>query len=379
MRGHFYNLTLPNDLNPYRMQRIISLLALLICAQVYSQTITYPQPIHGFQISSEDLLNFSVLHSGNEAILVSYLIQVQHKDLGVVLEMESAVHKLSPGSNLYNQANVNIQRKQYLLSEFMSYELKTRSLPAGDYQYCVRVLCRDKEEDCISSLNPEMVQNRCADFIVKATTPLMLNFPRDKEVLEEKRPNFNWIPPMPIGNDPEVKYQFTLVKLNEGQSAEDAIRRNRPIYEREGISAINLTFPTTLEDLEEGKSYAWQVVAFYARIELASSDVWEFEIEKELTGVSFVNVQQQNIGVHSCNQTLYFIYESPLDNVLLDLILLDSKGNEIALSTQYTVSRGINKLVLERASFSGIIDETYSLRIIDPKNRKHILKFKFLQ
>lgn len=345
--------------------------------QGYSQVTINPHPVGGFQVASDDVLQFDVINPipDENGILVHFFIQIMDPNGKRIVHMQSGKHTVTKGINSYNVSNLNIISKRFYNQEIANYESKTRSLPTGNYTYCINIVCNEGSERCKKFDIQENNQTECHDFEVMPMSPLLLSMPEDEDVLKEKRPNFTWIPPMPLGSDPDISYEMTLVHLNNEQSAEDGIRRNRPIFQRDGIKAVNQIFPTTLEDLEEGEHYAWQVQAHLGSTVAATSEVWEFEIEKEEIYSSFVNVNKGVNGIHSCNNILKFSYDSRIEESLLNYRIEDDFGKDVTPDKDFIVERGINELTLSVEESGLEVGEKYHLIIVSPRNERFELSF----
>lgn len=329
------------------------LLCLLsFCALAQAQTSVNLYPVSGFQIASNDLLNFNVIHTSNEPVQVQFQVIVEQKSgqRGQFLELHSAKHVLKPGINTFNTSNFNITRKRFASSEMATYEMKMNSFPMGDYSYCVRIICQDAPATCEKMFEGEITYNACSDFRVLPMTPLLLASPEDEAKLKIKRPNFSWIPPMPLGNDPDISYEFTLVHLNEKQKGEDGIRRNRPLYKRDRIPEVALNFPTTLEDLIPGEHYAWQVKAHLGEVLVGTSEVWEFEIVKPVDPPRYVRLNHLgNSAIYNYleRDTVYFIHISEYPNTPFELSIRGSNLlNEV---NALTIDKEIVKVAVEEA------------------------------
>ncbi len=307
--------------------------------------------------------------------------------------MTSGIHVLKSGINNYNISNINIVEKHYAKSDFAQYEAKMRSFPIGSYEYCIDIICVDELSKCEEVLESEITRKQCHDFTILPMTPLLLSSPDDEEVIETVRPNFTWIPPMPLGNDPDISYDYTLVKLNEDQRGEDGIRRNRPLYERQGIQAINLVFPSTLEDLERGERYAWQVKARLGDVVAGISEVWEFEVEEENEPQKYVLLSKTpNAAIfdYKDDDVIYFMHKSPYagtnytirikstegeivaDNLSKDLLLRQNNDHN---ETKHT---GLNTYQLELKRFN-LNPGIYTLILEDIKSNKFTMKFQIIE
>jgi hypothetical protein len=339
------------------MNKLLTFLIFLSCFHVHGQTIINPHPVSGYQVSSDNLLDFDVIaisKGSAESVNVSFRITVSQSDQlrGPFLTMYSGKHTLTKGVNSFNIGNINIIRKQFASADFANYESKMNSFPMGNYVYCINIVCEDNFDRCSDFFVQENNRTECTEFTILPMSPLLLASPEDEDVLKDKRPNFNWIPPMPIGSDPNISYEYTLVHLNKDQKGEDGIRRNRPIYKRDGIRAINLTYPTTLEDLEEGEHYAWQVSAYLGKILVGTSEVWEFEVEDEKETPSYA--LKTKIGLesyeHLMSEPVIFIYDERYKRgkVNFELVSIrDESTNELfefEEDMQNDISTGKNSL-----------------------------------
>ena len=354
-----------------------------MCFFAKAQIVINPHPVSGFQISSNDILNFDVINSvigaDEKGVNVKFRITVKYSEIGggAILEMTSSNHLIKPGVSNFNISNVNIVSKKFLNPEIANYEIKANSFPVGEYTYCIDVLCQDNVKQCEKHFIQEQSSTQCSEFTIRPMTPLLLSLPADEDVLKIKRPNFSWIPPMPLGSDPDISYEMTLVHLNKDQRGEDGIRRNRPIFKRDGIKSTNLTFPTTLEDLEAGEHYAWQVKARLGNIVAGTSEVWEFEIEEERSFINAVNINKNVLGVHSCNETLTIQYTSDNEGIL-DFEVYNSKGDRITPYEDFKIKRGDNIIILPNYLLEYNNGEVLKLVVKDPKNRTYKVEFTFI-
>jgi hypothetical protein len=364
------------------MKKVLLLSLLFGFLNSYSQVLLNPHPVSGFQVSSNDILSFDVINTSvtekpEDGVLVYFKIDVKQEGYaGNILEMKSSTHFIKKGVTNFNLSNINIIDKRYATPEIANYELKMRSFPIGSYTYCVSIICQDKVDICKKYFIQENQERQCSEFTILPLTPLLLSLPEDEDILKVKRPNFNWIPPMPLGNDPNISYELTLVHLNKDQKGEDGIRRNRPLYKRDGIKSINMTFPTTLEDLEDGEHYAWQVQAYLGKILAATSEVWEFEIEKKLEFINAVNLNKGVKGTHTCTDALNLQYSSERPG-LLSYIVTNSNGNIVTPSVDIMLDRGSNLITIPADKIEYKVGETLRLEVIDEKNRSFKINFKF--
>ena len=282
---------------------MLCLVFLGISSWANAQVVINPHPIMGFQFGSKDILNFDVIYSPTESVKVQYEANLLDANGQLIVQFISGIHILKTGANSYQPTNFNIQQTRYVNRQIAEAERLTSFVPSGDYTYCISMRCVDDPAVCDRTVKLEVDYSACNDVRSEPVTPLLLSFPEDEANIKNKRPTFTWIPPMPIGNNPNLTYTYKLVKMLQGQSAEDAIRRNRPLFTQSGLRAISLMFPNQLDDLEVGDHYAWQVSAELGELHIATSDVWEFEIEKE-EKVTAAFITKHKIGLEAYTHSI---------------------------------------------------------------------------
>jgi hypothetical protein len=363
----------------------LKVLVALTCSLVFSSTQVLAQatmqvfPYSGLQMASTDALNFTVLYTSAEPVQVAFTTTIKNEMGKPLVVLNSQNHILKQGPNMFSPSTYKVVGLKYLDPQVGKTERTTHYLPPGNYTYCITMRCTDKPEVCQRLLSLEINQQECASVTLENVTPLLLSIPLDEDIIKEKRPNFTWIPPMPIGNDPDIRYTLTLTKMLEDQTPEDAIRRNRALYQRKGLQGQFMMFPSTLPDLEEGEKYAWQVKAYIGRKRVATSEVWEFEVEKEVEySGPYININRQLKGIKTCRDTLHILYhEYHLDREIT-FSILDESGKEInTTGFVYEVKKGPNKLDLALEELSIEKDKVYTLVILTAKEEELKVRFQW--
>lgn len=366
--------------------RLVRMAIILLCVLFSSgwamaQVVINPHPVAGFQFSSKDMLNFDVVYSKTETVKVQYDVVLQDASGGLVVKYTSATHDLRPGGNVYTPTSFSIANVQYFNKTIAGIENTTKFLPSGDYTWCISIRCVDLKEVCERTLKYESNYSACADAHAEPVTPLLLSFPEDESEIEDKRPTFTWIPPMPIGNDPNMVYTITLVKMLDNQTAEDAIRRNRALYTQNGIKNISLMFPNQLEDLEAGEHYAWQVSAHIGEQHIATSDVWEFEIKEEERISGFIELKPRPSSEFiECSRHLAFaVNKKYAHSKELKYVILKA-NNEVVMDQhdlfELSVSEGSNQFVVELDDLD-LESGFYVLRVYDKNGVAGYIRFKY--
>ncbi|MCB9262595.1 MAG: DUF928 domain-containing protein [Flavobacteriales bacterium] len=342
-----------------------------------AEVVINPHPIAGFQFSSKDMLNFDVVYTKDLPVKVQFSAVLQDAQGKPVVEYVSSTYTLQTGNNAFTPTNFNIAQTRWTNKTIAEVENSTKFLPSGDYSYCIYIRCVDALNTCKEVFNPELDYSACSEAHAEPITPLLLSFPEDEATIKEKRPNFTWIPPMPIGNNPNLTYTYTLVKMLNDQTAEDAIRRNRSLYTQSGIKNITLMFPNQLSDLEEGEHYAWQVSAQLGEQQIATSEVWEFEVEKEPV-LPYVNINQTQLSTHICMDVLKVLYQNQYGKHTLNYTIQDENGSDITpKGLEFQIVQGDNHLDFPIDEANLEYEKLYYLIIENPKGKQFRMKFTY--
>jgi hypothetical protein len=348
-----------------------------------TDVILTTDPIVQSRLSTDAAFSHSVLSMLTEPINVYFEISIRAEKGFEVVAAKSVPTVVSPGANKFNSSNLRLVQKRYLNKDFGTFEERNGYLPTGSYSVCIAMKCADKE--CLSITGLYEIKDRqifdCKESFSINPTPLLLASPMDESELETKRPNFSWIPPMPIGTDPGISYRFTLVELREKQRAETGIRRNRPIYQQAGLRAINLPYPPELEDLEVGKQYAWQVEAILGETPVQTSEVWEFEIveeEQEVFQMPYVRLKLADDQLYKTLNEVKFIYHNYEDQQALYYELYTLSGIKLNVPLpQLEAVQGENPYVIDLRSLGLANGEAYTLKVKSKKGEIYSLNFKY--
>jgi|GEM_PF-1420580 len=174
---------------------------------------------------------------------------------GQVFHATTKPFPLARGTRVYGYRDVKIDRTQ-TAPGYEVFVTRSGQLPAGSYRF--KLL-----------LQPFGVDDSFG-FDVKPMSPPRLVSPRDGDAISGKYPLFVWT--RPGNNTGGVTYNLTVVEIQPGQTEEEALRANRPWFQKSGITATQLRYPTGARGLEKDKRYAWQVTAVGKGIQPLVSD-----------------------------------------------------------------------------------------------------------
>ncbi len=363
---------------PYLRHQFTAVLLFLFSCFTLAQVSIQANLVPGVSFSSSDALGCTISSTTTVPFKIKLVAHVQQVNGGKISVLTSETMLLQPGITVIDP-NVLPFSIRYLNNDLGFYEQTNSHLPAGNYQYCVQLFCLEK--NCSEFINLEQNYSDCNEVDMPNSTPLMLSSPDDEAQIEDCRPNFTWIPPMPIGSDPNISYAFTLVELREKQSAENGISRNRPLYNLKGIKGINQFFPAELQDLTRGNRYAWQVVAYLGHTPIQSSEVWEFEIikpEEDVQPMPFVRLKTTDDRIYSALNELKFIYTNEGNATSLDYTIytIDNKRVKMKLP-ELPLVFGENTFEMKLADYHLEHKQEYILKVKNANKEVYVLKFRF--
>ena len=121
-----------------------------------------------------------------------------------------------------------------------------------------------------------LVSNGIAQF---ANFPITLSVPFDADTIEDTSPTFVWQCNLSaVQNNPRMSMQYALVELESDQTAAEAISSNPAISTVNGLLSSTYSYPSTLQELQKGKTYVWQVQLLYNDQVVQESEPWKFTI-----------------------------------------------------------------------------------------------------
>jgi len=146
---------------------------------------------------------------------------------------------------------------------------RTGRLPEGDNTTCVAV----------TDAGGFVLAEDCATFSIVYPDPPYLIGPLDEAALTTGNPIFQWTP-LQVPPSFHLSYVVRVSEILAGQSAEQALAANIPVFET-ASNSTTLEYPVTAQPLTEGKSYAWRVQAldqngYAASANAGRSDIWTF-------------------------------------------------------------------------------------------------------
>jgi hypothetical protein len=237
---------------------------------VFGQFNIVPVPAGNIYLKSQ-LWNLSVSNTGTGTVQAR--INANMKDVQTNLTVLSAMtgfFTLPPGMRA-----VQMQSLEPILYNYGSGMVPDRSadgmLPLGKYQVCYQLILVNGE-------NQTIIADDCEEIEVEPLSPPLLSMPENDSLVQTANPSFTWTPPTPMAMFGDLNYDLLISELNDGQSITDAIQKNLPFQQAQGLQQPFFSYPLQGPQLEEGKNYVWQIVARDRQQYAAKSEVWIFRM-----------------------------------------------------------------------------------------------------
>jgi hypothetical protein len=215
---------------------------------------------------------------------------------------------------------------------------------------------------------------------VEPLSPPALIMPDDDSTVMSANPDFSWMPPGPPAMFTDLRYNLLISPVFEGQSSTDAIQKNLPLQQAEGLQQPYFTFPIQGPQLEAGQTYAWQVIAENGQQYAAKSEVWTFKMPDAKTLAAYNNLVYLQIdngrtGIATVSPGLLHLkFVSPFSTKQAKVIFKDDKGTVLE-TVQRPILQGDNFLAvtLNRRLQS---NHVYSITIVGPHGEKSVMVFQ---
>lgn len=359
----------------YKFPILIFILLFCQTSGALGQISTFLRFTSTFEMKVENLYELTIMNSLSET---QCEMRVQVKLNGKnVYDSKTKRFQIIKGSQNKSLIDFEIVSEKFPAGEISNHLSNYREFPYGNYEICYEFF------------NPntfESLGENCEWRLVEPATPILLTFPSDESVITTLNPILNWMPPSPISKF-GFKYEVKVVEILGSQSKQEAIRRNSPMLRQDGIQELSFFYPLNAMNLENHKSYAWQVVApsnrkldsevFRFRVEL-DSNLFE---EKIVFNENFIvlNGSEQNAGLNIKNQLRIVL---PVSNRIptISYEIFDLNGKQVLENnSDFINSVGDNKFILSLTQIKQLKSKTYyQIRIHYPgQKQENTLAFRF--
>jgi len=352
---------------------ILFLLLVMVAARGHGQVMMQFNPaMDGLSVNR--LANVSINNRYQQDLGCRLTITIRETRLGNVLKINTPLFRLSKGFNFINADVFNRSNFAFANNSAGYALLQTRNFMDGDYEYCFEVnLYPDK-----GLTIPTDYYENCFNQTIERSTPLMLTNPYDREASCNTRPNFLWQPSMPY--QPSVLYTLQLVEIKQKQSKAEAIAYNQPIILQNNIRGNMLSYPALAPSLEEGKNYAWQVLAGNGKMITVRSEIWEYKIscspeETKTQGDGYRELKEnRDEGSYQANRWLRFVFYNAYGPMPVNYSVSDltQKEKELKKLPELQMQGGFNKYELDLNEIKGLVFQHQYLLTVSMANGKKL-------
>jgi len=239
---------------------------------------------------------------------------------------------------------------------------QTRAFPPGEYEYCFRFVPSDKVS--------EQEYENCFDGSIQPVVPISLIYPDDREKLCNKRPLLSWQPPMPY--TAAMQFRLILVGKNEGEKSFESLLTKAPLVLIDKITTTSINYPANSPDLQEGKTYAWQVIAYQQGIVISKSEVWEFTVQCKEPAIQTENDSYRELksmvngNYYIANGIIKFSYNNNYNLKKLQYTILDVENGRQPIKhvPGIDIRPGLNKIDIELGELDMKVGGHYILKVM---------------
>lgn len=372
---------------------VVLAFAFFLHATSNAQIMIVPNNNQFGHITMEDLWKITIVNTGKQPVGARVEILLQDDQNNLVLSATTQEITLAVGSNhlikSIKQSNI-----QFGSSRSAKTFQSTGRLPYGNYTVCYQI---------IDNSTGHLAGQFCLEQTSKPMSPPELIYPYNESSVYITNPILVWKPPFPTGSDP-FQYTIRMVEVKNGtQNSLDAIEQNFPVLSRNRLYSKSLIYPSDAIKLQYGKTYAWQVVASINNNVIGATEVWTFQIEQEQNSeksassspVPPYRTLQLTTGsaYNIANDEIKFLYDnrygraglrygSPptvhTDSVYFQIFPVGTPNSALNSTTVKTLQLGVNKIVVDLQSMSGIVDDEYYVMVLtEPNGKKYYIDFQF--
>jgi len=272
-------------------------------------------PVQNIQLSN---FNPSSISDAPLLFTVTVYNDATVQDLNVVVTASGEkLGLLATGTKKFKNAPANsistVDNRQFdkytvanISTDAIQKAIQTGTLPSDVYTYSVQVL-DDNGNVLASTSGSNTVTNMHGKPELMSPGTMLYS---DPPLVSTKFPLFQWF-------GQANSFDFILYEVKPGQKTGPEIILNRPTYLINNINVTSLIYPSGAAMLEEGHTYAWQILANYnggSGPESLQSDLFWFTVgttpyTKGTQTVSEIRVFPQEVSVVS-GQSLKFSVKS---------------------------------------------------------------------
>lgn len=323
----------------------------------------------------DGVLNFQIQNLTGKNLLGNLIISAKNSQsnqpLFIIYSQEVKVPNGVSSSLQYNLLSAKISFSQNQEAKLIS---QTRKFLSGTYTICFKFMPTDKLQD---------EYENCVDIEIAPLTPVSLISPDDMDTICSKRPYLSWQPPMPLSQ--AVKYKMFLTEKKDNQTIE-SLFLNVPIINIDGITSSGVVYHSSAPDLQEGKTYVWQVVAYESSQVISQSEIWTFTVQCKDKINDFNDNYRElktiiNGNFYLSTDILKFAFVNNYNVKKLDYSILDIQNDmkPIERVPEVKLINGYNKININLNQIELTENKDY-LIVVRPFNQNEIkVRFRYVK
>jgi hypothetical protein len=366
---------------------ILGLLSFIFCFVSAGQVTINPQlPPIGLSLKSQ-LWNLSLINTSGIGMNVQLqLVMTDVSTNQVVFNAETRSFFLPPSAKQVSAMDVMPVTYSGLNPAYPIDGSPNGFLPIGVFNFCYSILIPGAHGGKSSD-------DACDQVQIEPISPPMLVSPADSEQVDNSRPLFIWIPPVPGNLFSNLTYGYHLVEVQPSQSAADAVQQNVPVLYQPNVRTTNFQYPLSAPALDSNKLYAWQIVASNNTVPVGTSEAWAFRLKKDtakeiLMGPVpsfYTRLSRDNGSAFTvCNGILHFAYLQEFNSKTVQLQISDiTKSNQQLIeldSNTLAIRYGENLLNIDLTNINGIVNRhTYLMELTNAGGEHWYLKFEYIK
>jgi len=314
---------------------------------VFNQTNPY-------EFKVNDIGNFQIINSGNElSVYIKATVSSRGKEI-YLLESKTLLCRKGLNQIILNSADIvrEFRTKQ------SPYEIlsSTGIFPAGKYEICYRVFEKSQIEE---------IGNFCFEIEITPISPPTLLSPSNESEVNITNPMLIWMGPVP--NNSGFKYELKLTEIIANQSPIDAVSKNFGLINVANMTQTQLIYPFNSAKLENGKRYAWQVIARNNSTSI-ETEVWTFRVkidtitEEKIVFFDNYIIPQSNLnsGAVNIKSEIHILIDEDAPIKQLNFELLDINQKRVIENESSIVKyEGGNKFIFGLNEIPVLKDKAY--------------------
>ncbi len=355
-----------------------SLVLSIIYCTLYSQVQPVDVFVTEYNLSPSTMMDALILNTGSEASAQT-ITTLYGPSMEPLVVVQSQLFNLPSGSWRTSSLGAQVESVQYSSGDVSAAIQSQGILPAGQFTICVEV---------ISTMNGESdSQQFCKEIISNYLGFLQLLSPYNEEEIETTKPTLLWNHSEPFTSlNSQERFRLALVEQLEGQSAQEALESNNPVFLLEAISFHAINYPASAQPLKPGSRYAWKVQRLSMENVVAETESWSFTIKNSAPEVANKYAQFKSYGTpytYMMNgDKLYFKFDEEYAAGEFKLFVNAPGGKAIEVgatlvntdsSNANLVKSGHNQFVADLSELN-LPSGVYDIYTINKKNEKARLK-----